>query len=173
MGQHKDAREWGTTSATPGVIHIPAGDGPTVWLSGDVYTVKLGKQESGNMLTLLEATVPPGAGPPVHVHADADEALYLLHGELEIFADDQLYTVSSGDFVFIKRGTRHRFRNIGTHVAHQLLLFTPAGIEGFFLEAGQRAEAGTALPTPDPEDNVRVAAIGERYHLFQASGPGD
>lgn len=150
-------------------MHIPAGEGTSVWLSGDVYTVKLRKAETGGSLTLLEASVPAGAGPPLHWHADADEAFYLLAGELEITAGDQHYTARPGDFVFIPRRTPHQFRNAGAHTARQLLLFTPAGVEDFFLEAGQPAIPGTPPPPPEAEDARLVAEIGDRHHLHQAS----
>lgn len=151
------------------VIHVPAGEGPSVWLSGDVYTVKLRHEESGGALTLMEASVPPGGGPPLHIHADADEAFYLLSGELEITAKGRTYRVLPGDFVFIPKGTAHRFRNNGVHTARQLLLFTPSGVDRFFLEAGRAAVPGTPPPPPEDEDLAYVAEVGERHHLFQAS----
>ncbi|MBW3361772.1 cupin domain-containing protein [Streptomyces microflavus] len=155
-------------SSEPQIIHVPAGEGPSVWLSGDVYTVKLGHEESGGSLTLLEASVPPGGGPPLHIHADADEAFYLLSGELDITTRDTTYHVGPGDFVFVPKGTAHRFRNNGLHPARQLLLFTPSGVDRFFLEAGRKAEAGSPPPPPEQEDLDFVARVGERHHLFQA-----
>ncbi|MFD4694484.1 cupin domain-containing protein [Streptomyces sp. NPDC058463] len=147
---------------------MPAGEGPAVWLSGDVYTVKLKHEESGGSLTLLEASVPPGGGPPLHIHADADEAFYLLSGELDITTRESTYHVRPGDFVFVPKGTAHRFRNNGLHPARQLLLFTPSGVDRFFLEAGRKAEPGTPPPPPEDEDLEYVAGVGERYHLLQA-----
>ncbi|MFF6909220.1 cupin domain-containing protein [Streptomyces sp. NPDC012389] len=155
-------------SSEPQIIHVPAGEGPSVWLSGDVYTVKLGHEESRGSLTLLEASVPPGGGPPLHIHADADEAFYLLSGELDITTRDTTYHVGPGDFVFVPKGTAHRFRNNGLHPARQLLLFTPSGVDRFFLEAGNKAEAGSPPPPPEEEDLDFVARVGERHHLFQA-----
>jgi quercetin dioxygenase-like cupin family protein len=152
------------------VIHVAQADGPTVWLSGDVYTVKLGARESGGSLAVIEGSVPPGAGPPAHMHADADEAFYVLSGELLISAGEQEYPARAGDLVFIPRGTYHRFRNTGLHPARQLLLYVPAGAEGFFREAGRLAEPGAPPPAPDHADNQRAAAIGERFGLFQAPG---
>ncbi|HZF92284.1 cupin domain-containing protein [Streptomyces sp.] len=151
------------------VLHIPAGEGRSVWLSGDVYTVKLTHEESGGSLTFLEASVPPGGGPPLHIHADADEAFYLLSGELDITARGRTYAVRPGDFVFIPKGTPHRFRNNGIHTARQLLLFSPSGVDRFFLEAGSPPVPGTPPPPPETEDLPRVVAIGERHHLFQAA----
>ncbi|MGK4583891.1 hypothetical protein [Kitasatospora sp. HPMI-4] len=43
-------------------------------------------------------------------------------------------------------------------------------MDRFFLEAGQRAEPGTLPPPAEQEGLTHVAAVGERYHLFQAAG---
>ena len=158
------------TTTNLDVVHVAQADGHTVWLSGDIYTIKLSAEESGGSLSVIEGSVPPGAGPPVHMHADADEAFYLLGGELMIFAGESEYSARAGDLVFIPRGTYHRFHNTGLHPARQLLLYTPAGAEDFFREAGRPAEPGMQPPAPDHLDNLRAAGIGERYRLFQAPG---
>ncbi|GLZ78582.1 hypothetical protein Afil01_33890 [Actinorhabdospora filicis] len=154
---------------TPGrVVHVPAGGGTPIWLSGDVYSLKLGAADSGGTATFLEASVPPGGGPPSHVHADADEAFYLLAGDLDIYAAGEQYAAATGDFVFIPKGTAHRFHNAGTHTVKLLLFFTPAGVDRFFLEAGRPAVPGVPVPTAAEEDPVRIAEIGARYGLHPA-----
>ncbi|MFE1958626.1 quercetin 2,3-dioxygenase [Streptomyces sp. NPDC059479] len=168
MTELHDPAEEGLTGPQK-VLHVPAGEGPSVWLNGDVYTVKLDHRRSAGKLSLLEASVPPGGGPPLHNHTLEDEAFYLLDGELEIVAGERAYTVKSGDFVFIPRGTFHRFRNTGLHVARQLLLFAPGGFERFFLEAGQQAIANTPIPKFDPSDNAKATEVGARYGSFQAT----
>lgn len=149
------------------VLHVPAGRGPAVWLNGDVYSVKVGHEESGGLLAVLEASVPPGGGPPLHDHQHEDEAFYLLEGELEIHAGGETYQVRAGDFVFVPRGTVHGFRNTGLHTAKQLLLFTPGGFERFFLEAGKQAVSGENIPPFDPADNPKAAQVAEKYGSFQ------
>ncbi|WP_432005057.1 quercetin 2,3-dioxygenase [Streptomyces parvus] len=149
------------------VLHIPAGQGPSVWLNGDVYTVKVDTAQSGGTVTLLEASVPPGGGPPAHDHRNEDEAFYLLEGELEFYADGQTYDVRAGDFVFVPKGTVHRFRNKGLHAAKQLLIFTPSGFEEFFLQAGVEARPGEPIPVFDPADNPRAKEIAESLGSYQ------
>ncbi|WP_433273761.1 cupin domain-containing protein [Actinosynnema sp. CS-041913] len=147
-------------------VHVPASEGRSVWLNGDVYVVKLDRLSSGGSLTVLEADVPPGGGPPVHNHANEDEAFYLLAGELDIHAGSRTYTAVAGDLVFIPRGTFHGFRNNTTRVARQLLLFTPGGFEGFFLELGEDAVPGTPPPPTTPNPFERVVDVGSRYGSF-------
>ena len=42
---------------------------------------KAGPAATVNAYTLHEMMKPPGEGPPVHVHADTEEAFYVLDGE--------------------------------------------------------------------------------------------
>ena len=44
-------------------------------------TVKADQGETGGVVSVLEATEPPGFGPPIHVHHDCAEAFYVLEGE--------------------------------------------------------------------------------------------
>jgi mannose-6-phosphate isomerase-like protein (cupin superfamily) len=69
---------------TRGAVHVPAGEGPTTWFSGDTYTIKASRESTNGSLGLVEATVPPGGGPIAHAHSKTDEAFYVLSGELEI-----------------------------------------------------------------------------------------
>ena len=93
-------------------VHVGAGEGETLWLNGDVYAVKLDRERSGGSLTVLEADVPPGGGPPLHNHLHEDEAFYVLAGELEIRAGGRTYTAGVGDFVFVPSLVRGRSSKI-------------------------------------------------------------
>ena len=57
---------------------ISAGEGRTVWVVGDRYTIKASGEDTGGAFALFEAIVPPQAGPPPHVHHREDEAFYFL-----------------------------------------------------------------------------------------------
>ena len=113
-------------------VHVPAGEGPTTWFAGDTYTIKASHDSTNGSLGLVEATVPPGGGPVAHVHTRTDEAFYVLSGELEILDGARTFVAGTGDFVFIPRGTRHRFKNTGVHGARMVFMFTPGGDEGVF-----------------------------------------
>lgn len=89
---------------------------------------------------------PPGGGPPPHSHTREDESFYVLDGQLEIRAAGHTYDVKAGDFVHIPTGTVHYFRNTGLHAVKQLIIFTPAGLGEFFLEAGIEAQPGVSVP---------------------------
>ena len=117
---------------THGALHVPAGEGPTTWFSGDTYTIKASGESTDGALGLVEATVPPGGGPVAHAHTRTNEAFYVLSGEVEILDGTRTFIAGAGDFVFIPRGIRHRFKNVGVHGARILFMFAPGGEESVF-----------------------------------------
>jgi len=129
-----------------GAIYVAAGAGLTKWLSGDVYTIKASRESTSGSLGVVEATVPPGGGPIAHVHTKTDETFYILSGELEFLDGARKFVAGAGDFVFVPRGIRHRFKNIGTNVTRMLFMFTPGGPEAVFAH-GDEPQPGQ-LPAP-------------------------
>lgn len=124
-----------------GALYVPAGEGSSRWFSGDTYTIKASSETTNGSLGLVEATVPPGNGPVAHAHTRTDEAFYVLNGEVEILDGERTFTAGVGDFVFVPRGTRHRFKNTGVHAARILFMFTPPGEERVFMY-GDEAQPG-------------------------------
>ena len=99
--------------------------------------------------------MPAGGGPPAHVHTREDESFYIVSGSLEILMGDKTYQARKGDFVYIPRGTAHRFKNVGNDTAVQLVTFSPAGMEGFFREVFPEAKDRNAAPPPVTEELIR------------------
>jgi hypothetical protein len=50
---------------------LRAGEGRSLWVVGDRYTIKATGEETGGAFALVEALVPPGGGPPPHIHGRA------------------------------------------------------------------------------------------------------
>jgi quercetin dioxygenase-like cupin family protein len=157
-----------TTSATPAsrVFHRPVTSGPAYWGPGDRYVFLVTGEESGGAYFAMEALVPPGGGPPPHIHTREDETFYLIEGRIEFLLGDNTITAGPGDFVNVPRGTVHCFHNTGTEMARMVLTFTPAGIERFFEETLEPAPSD-ALQPPDNVDAVaaRYVAAAPRFGL--------
>ncbi|WP_051799264.1 cupin domain-containing protein [Catenuloplanes japonicus] len=139
-------------------LHVPAGEGLVKWMSGDEYTIKATRADTGGSLSFIDAIVPPGGGPVAHVHGGEDEAFFILDGELEFLDGDRTFTGKEGDFVFVPRGHRHRFKNIIDRPVRTLFLFTPGGFEDFFIQAGDDPQPGR---TPPVWDMSRFQQIGD------------
>ena len=115
--------------------YVQSGTGPAYWGPGDEVTFLITGEETGGAVFMSEMSVPPGGGPPPHIHNREDESFYVREGTLAIRAGNRTFNVSPGDFVHIPRGTVHCFRNTGNGLAKMLVTFTPAGMERFFEEA--------------------------------------
>ena len=120
------------------------GEGVTIeGPAGGPLTFKARGEQTGGSLTAVENVIAPGDGPPLHTHANEDEAWYVLEGTLRFRLGDEDAAAPAGSFVFVPRGTPHCFQNAGDRPARILVLFTPAGIEAFF-------DRFAALPAFDP-----------------------
>lgn len=139
-----------TANVEPTTQYLRRGEGRRVWLNGDLYTIKVGGERSRGAMTLIEASVPPGGGPPLHTHDVEDEAFYVIDGVLAITAGDQQYDAGPGDFVYIPHGTVHAFRNNGALPARQLLIFTPG-----YYEASSSKQARTSSKASKPHPAIQ------------------
>ena len=128
------------------------GEGGTVDnpLGGDVVFKARGEQTEGT-LTAFETVVASGDGPPLHTHANEDESLYVLDGEVRFKLGDEIRAAPAGSFVFIPRGAPHTWQNVGDGPARLLIHFTPSGMERFF-------DGFAALETPGPAAFETVGA---------------
>jgi mannose-6-phosphate isomerase-like protein (cupin superfamily) len=118
-------------------FHRPAGAGRRYWGPGDMYTFLVTGAESGGAYFAMEALVPPGGGPPLHIHHNEDETFYIVEGRCSIRIGEDTVRAGAGDFVNVPRGTVHCFHNEGTETMRMILTFTPAGMEKFFEETLQ------------------------------------
>ncbi len=114
-------------------VSVGPGEGTTiVGPVGGPLTFKVRGEQTGGRLTALENVIPPGEGPPLHRHANEDEAWQILEGELRFRLADDIHHAPAGTFVFVPRGMPHCFQNVGHGPARLLVIFTPAGMERFF-----------------------------------------
>ena len=100
--------------------------------AGGQVTFKVRGTDSSGTVSVLEFEVPAGAGPRLHVHGQAEECIYVLHGRLRIQLGGETHDARAGSCVFIPRGTPHHFQNVGHDRATLLGVYTPGGIEAFF-----------------------------------------
>jgi quercetin dioxygenase-like cupin family protein len=149
---------------TRGALHVPAGQGPTIWAASDVYTVKATAAQTGGLFGFIDVSVPPGGGPEPHAHNDQAETFYLLSGELEFLDGDRAFTAVAGDFVHVPRGIRHRFKNRSAHTAKMIFMFTPGGPEEAFLRYSDPARPGEQAPPLGPELLERYLELARRIN---------
>ena len=57
-------------------------EGRTIAVVGDVYRFLATGADTNGKYAMWEAIVPPGGGPPPHVHSREEEGFYILEGEI-------------------------------------------------------------------------------------------
>ena len=73
--------------------------------------------------------IPPGRVVDAHVHAQEDDAFYILGGELTFVFGDETATATPGTFVLAPPGLEHGFRNDGAIPVRMLNIHAPAGFD--------------------------------------------
>ena len=90
----------------------------------------LGLSEHSPRLNVSVITMAPGAhGPETHVHADEDDAFYILDGELKFLLDEGEVAAPAGTFVLVPPGVNHTFRNPLDTPTRVLNIHAPAGFD--------------------------------------------
>lgn len=131
---------------------------------GTEIIVKTDGSKTGGLVTVVEATVAPGSGPPLHVHSREDETFYILSGRFKLAHDEDGMEVGPGQVVFLPRNEAHTYKNIGSEPGKLLVTITPAGFEGFFREVSDRELS----PEKDMEE---INAVAEKYGLTFVGPP--
>ena len=142
---------------------LQANEGEATWFLTTRMTLKASSDSTGNALTLIEVITVPGGTAPWHVHHREDEMFYVLEGNVLYKCGDEVFQAGPGSFVFLPRDIPHSYKNISETNARWLLLTTPAGAEGFFIESGIPATEDGLRPQPlDPQ---KLATIALKYGL--------
>ena len=117
--------------------------------------LKAGAAQTAGAVSVYEGGLPARtAGPPLHVHSGADEALYILEGEVTIRLGQQTIRADAGSFVWMPRGVPHTFANLGGEPARMLGLAVPGGIEDLL----------ASVPRDDsPVDQAQMAALAQKF----------
>jgi mannose-6-phosphate isomerase-like protein (cupin superfamily) len=141
---------------------VGPGEGRLINLGEFEMTLKADADDTAGVVSVLEATEPPGFGPPIHVHHDSAEAFYVLEGEYIMYLDDRVFTCPAGSFIFIPLGARHGFK-VGDVPSRKLNFYFPAAMIGYF------DDLAAALGRDDV-DETELAGIA-RTHAMEIVGP--
>lgn len=115
------------------ILHGP-GSGKTIGVLGGRSTFKVLSSQTGGAYAVLEQEVPPGHGPPLHVHRHETEIFYILEGQFEVTVGDQWMPAPPGTTAACPRDIPHTFRNVGSCAGKLLLTVIPGRFAEYFLE---------------------------------------
>ena len=135
---------------------------------GGLLTMKATADETGGAFLLFEDLVTQGKTTPLHVHANEDEALYVLEGEILVHIDGIDHRVGPRGVAVAPRGVPHAFL-VTSPTARLLTLQTPGSAEAFYRGASEPAAADT--DPSGPVDFARVREAAERSGGMKVLGP--
>lgn len=143
------------------------GEGERRWFyGGGLHTWKAGSDETDGAFILFEDVMTQGKTTPLHAHANEDETLYVLDGEILVHIDGRNHPVGARGVAIAPRGVPHAFL-VTSPTARVLTLQTPGSAEAFYRGASEPAIGGT----DGPVDFARVREAAERSGGMQLVGP--
>lgn len=138
---------------------------------GGRMVIKASDQATGGSYALHENILPAeSSGPRPHIHRYHEESFYVLEGELTMRVGARTITAPVGSFVIVPRGVVHQPSNLGAQPTRVLLIFSPAGMDGFFAEAAERRIPLQAIPNA-PVAQALPADFVQKYGFEFAEFP--
>lgn len=108
-----------------------------VWMPGRVRTeIHLGGAETAGAFCLLVDYPPAGWSLPAHLHHGVTETIHVLEGHFKMTVADESSELGPGQTLHLPAEVIHSAGNVGQTRGRRLLIFSPAGMENFFLEVG-------------------------------------
>ncbi len=139
----------------------PALDNST-WYKGLLISQLAGGVDTAGAFDFVESKMTKGTEPPPHIHEREDELFYILAGELKVFADGEVFTVGSGESVFLPKKIPHAYL-IQTDECHVLALMTPGG----FLNAINQMNApARTMEIPSDMETYATADLTATMAVF-------
>jgi mannose-6-phosphate isomerase-like protein (cupin superfamily) len=130
------------------------GEGQRLTALGSTYTTKAAGDASGGAYWFVEEEF-WGDTTPLHTHPAAEEAFYVLSGEVAVWMDGTERVAGPGAFLLVPRGTPHGLRRLSDDSVRMLTLVSPSGLEEFFAAVVREGEEALLA---DPDRLIELAA---------------
>ncbi len=134
-------------------------------LAGVVMKRLVSGEQTGGSFCLFENRSDRQTNTPIHVHANDDETVYVVEGQLTAVVDGEARTLSPGERVFLKRGIAHRLINPDKQPTRYILIGTPSVFEQFLAEAGRELWKGELVGPPTPADLERLKTAAPKFGI--------
>ncbi|MER9235146.1 cupin domain-containing protein [Mesorhizobium sp. M0622] len=134
-------------------------------LAGIVMKRLVSGEQTGGLLSLFENRSDGQTKTPIHVHANDDETVYVIEGQLTAIVDGVVRTLSPGESMFLKRGIPHQLMNPGNQLVRYILINTPSVFEQFLAEGGHELGKGEVVGPPTPADIERLKAAAPKFGI--------
>ncbi len=132
------------------------GDSPT----GVPHLFKAAAANTAGRFDFITASFAPMTGPPLHLHLEQHDTLYILEGVLTVQVGDDIFDIGTGDFITVPPHVPHTFDNLhnGDQPVRAINLMTPGGHFEMFEEMAA-VGAGPGLPEAIADAAARHGTI--------------
>ncbi len=138
-----------------------AGDGDHLHFLNHLATVKSSHDRTASGMNAVEFCAPRGFGPPLHLHHEEDEIMYVVDGDIRVEIDGVERTATTGSVVALPARVPHTFQVTSEWATFLTVAGGRRDASPFdvFVEAlGTPTEAPTQ-PEPMSIDPGHVAAV--------------
>jgi mannose-6-phosphate isomerase-like protein (cupin superfamily) len=142
----------------PQAVAHQAGEGRLNQAFGIPRRLRVMPEDTGGTFSAWIEEIPEGAGPPLHVHHDAQELFCVLEGRVLFRCSGRNVELGPGGTVLIPQHAEHTYKGIGPGVSRTLSTVTPGRFVGFFVDVEARGL------TPE-RDMDRILQIARDYEL--------
>lgn len=146
----------------PPILRKPT-EGRTIAVVGDIYRFLATGEDTDGKYAMFEAIVPPGGGPPPHIHSREEESFLILEGEITFTVGSERLVATAGTFANMPVGSLHSFKNTTDKTARMIISVAPAGLEKMFLEVGVPVKLGDKPPPPSKAEIEKLLAVAPSY----------
>jgi mannose-6-phosphate isomerase-like protein (cupin superfamily) len=125
----------------------------STWYKGILFSHMAGNTDNNGAFDLIIIKMRRGTEPPPHVHSRDHELFYLLSGQMKVYVDGEVFTVTAGECMFFPRRKLHAFL-VTSEQVHYIALLVPGG----FLDAVNKISASAEqMDVPTGPDIVTYA----------------
>lgn len=138
---------------------VPAANSRTLHAFGETVIIHLAGEQTNGQLALWTEIVPPGGGPPPHVHLNEDEWFLVQEGSFEFLVNGQWQRLEAGGSAFLPKNSVHTFKNTGNTQGRLVVSTSPAGFETFFSRCAE------VFNQPEGPDMARITEIAADHGI--------
>jgi quercetin dioxygenase-like cupin family protein len=103
----------------------------------------------GEQVLLCHVTYEPGTTVARHAHAETEQLMWIVDGDVTMTVGDETRTLGAGDLVVVNRGVEHELRSEGGLTFLEALAPVPRD------------------HVPDPERDLVLGAQGDSLHVVR------
>jgi quercetin dioxygenase-like cupin family protein len=138
-------------------------------MPGRVRTeIHLESGDTDGAFCMLVDHPPAGWSLPAHLHHGVAETIHILQGEFEMTIDGERTRLDAGETAHIPPDVIHAGGNVGALPGRRIVIFSPGGMEDFFLEVGAPSDDADIAPA-----YAAAAATRHGWKFIAERPPGE